>query len=248
MFLYGQRGVQLFAAKPLVEVIWIRFRRMRKCAAAIWNRWSNPAASFSVFSSFFVKKNRTVCFFGLWCSKNLSAGDFQELHLTGRALRSLESHKVLLCTQQVVSIEAGSVGPCFYFGSWSGCWLFLTECFLLTFFVQTVVFPFVFFENTFRSLGRCLPVFCLYVYLLAAAFLWEWSGLAPESFIFSFDCSSFELSFHEPDHPVSRAGRHGDSAYAVVGAAKGLPSWHHGQKQRVLVESWFVLAISVSAI
>lgn len=198
--------------------------------------------------SFFVKKNRTVCFFGLWSSKNLSAGDFQELHLTGRALRSLESHKVLLCTQQVVSIEAGSVGPCFYFGSWSGCWLFLRECFLLTFFVQTVVFPFVFFENTFRSLGRCLPVFCLYVYLLAAAFLWEWSGLAPESFIFSFDCSSFELSFHEPDHPVSRAGRHGDSAYAVVGAAKGLPSWHHGQKQRVWVESWFVLAISVSAI
>lgn len=83
--------------------------------------------------SFFVKKNRTVCFFGLWGSKNLSAGDFQELHLTGRALRSLESHKVLLCTQQVVSIEAGSVGPCFYFGSWSGCWLFLRECFLLTF-------------------------------------------------------------------------------------------------------------------
>lgn len=46
-----------------------------------------------------------------------TAGDFQELHLTGRALRSLESHKVLLCTQQVVSIAAGSVGPCFYFGS-----------------------------------------------------------------------------------------------------------------------------------
>lgn len=42
---------------------------------------------------------------------------FVKLHLTGRALRSLESHKVLLCTQQVVSIEAGSVGPCFYFGS-----------------------------------------------------------------------------------------------------------------------------------
>ena len=60
---------------------------------------------------------------------------------------------------------------------------------------------------------------------------------------FSFDCSSFELSFHEPDHPVGRAGRHGDSAYAVVGAAKGLPSWHHGQKQRVWVESWFVLAL-----
>lgn len=40
-------------------------------------------------------------------------------------------------------------------------------------FVQAVVFPFVSFENTFRSLGRCLPVFCLYVYLLAAAFLWE---------------------------------------------------------------------------
>lgn len=50
-------------------------------------------------------------------------------------------------------------------------------------FVQAVVFPFVSFENTFRSLGRFLPVFCLYVYLLAAAFLWEWSGLAPESFI-----------------------------------------------------------------
>lgn len=115
--------------------------------------------------------------------------------------------------------------------------------FSFDFFVQAVVFPFVSFENTFRSLGRFLPVFCLYVYLLAAAFLWEWSGLAPESFIFSFDCSSFELSFHEPDHPVSRAGRHGDSAYAVVSAAKGLPSWHHGQKQRVWVESWFVLAL-----
>ena len=116
MFLYSQRGVQLFAAKPLVEVIWIRFRRMRK-----------------------------------------SSGDFQELHLTGRALRSLESHKVLLCTQQVVSIEAGSVGPCFYFGSWSGCWLFLRECFLLTFLCRRWSFRSYFSRIRFGHWGDVCP-------------------------------------------------------------------------------------------
>lgn len=232
MFLYGQRGVQLFAAKPLVEVIWIRFRRMRKCAAAIWHRWSNPAEPFPMF----------------WSSKNLSAGDFQELHLTGRALRSLESHKALLCTQQVVSIEAGSVGPCFYFCSWSGCWLFLRECFLLTFLCRRWSFRSYLSRIRFGHWGDFCPFSaCMFS-------CWRQRFFGNDQVLHLnlsfFHLTALLLSYHSMNRITLLAERAGMviRLMQLWVPQRGCLLGTMGRNRGFGFESWFVLAISVSAL
>lgn len=157
--------------------------------------------------------------------------------------RSSKSHKILLCTQQAVSIEAGRYRALFLLRQLKR--LFLRESFLLTFLCRRWSFRSYFSRIRFGHWGDVCPFSaCMFI-------CWRQRFFGNDQVLhlnLSFDCSSFELSFHEPNPPVSRAGRHGDSAYAVVGALKCPSSWHHGQKQMVLFESWFVLAVSVSAI